>query len=126
MLAGSPNTEGGARRKMPLTLTEFASRWKLTLTRAIIWISKGPIEMDIIQGTEGYIYADSRYGLVYAARSENGLSLSSSRRVRFDPRGYPGEVEAFDTQRILTETLGIYPWGVPRLSVEEYERAIGA
>jgi len=33
---------------------------------------------------------------------------------------------AFKTQQILLEEVGIWLWGVPRLSVEEYEERIGA
>jgi len=111
---------------MPLSLTEFASRWKLTLTRATIWTRKGITETGIIRGTKGFIYEDSQEGLAYYSRPEHNWPRRSSGPYFFEPTGYPGEMAAFKTQQILLEEVGIWLWGVPRLSVEEYEERIGA
>jgi hypothetical protein len=125
----------GARKKMEIlgrstiSLKEFASRWKLSVSRATIWVSKGPTETDVIRGPKGFIYEDSRYGLIHHS-SEKYCKYdgryNTGHPCYFNPTGYPGELEAFSTQQILIHKLGIYLWNVPKLSLQEYERAIGA
>ncbi len=81
-------------------------------------------ERDIIRGPGGFIYEYSPYGLAYYSWREG--SRRPYRPAWFEPRGYPGEMEAFSTQQIFINKLGMPLRGVPKLSIEEYEREMGA
>lgn len=109
---------------MRLTLKEFASRWKLPLTRETIFGPKGFVEADVIRGTKGFIYEGGSHGLAYRSCCDNTLHGYQPRC--FIPRGYPGEMQSFITQSLLVETLGIYPTAVPLLNLVECEREMSA
>ena len=111
---------------MSLSLREFASQWKLNLTRVTIVGPKGLIETDAIQGTHGFIYEHSHRRLAYDSWPESGVQLNRSGPFWFEPRGYPGDKESFSTQHTLVNELGIYPRAVPLLNLAECEREMDA
>jgi hypothetical protein len=109
-----------------ISLAEFASRWKLTLTKGLG--PKGLIEIDVIRGTKGYIYEHSACRLAYYAGNENRWDINKPRPVWFNPKGYPGELESISTQQILVDKLGIYPRAplVPLRKIADYYREMDA
>jgi hypothetical protein len=102
-----------------LSLAEFASRWKLTLTKVLIRVRRGT--EDAIRGEKGFIYEHSGK-LAYDVWDHSNDGLYHINPVWFNPKGYPGEAASIRTQEILINKLGIYPRAVPLVDLANYYR----